>query len=232
MNPIFTRPVMPNLRTTHKQEYLIPEGKTPAGTFRYHSKRKVRMLAPKSFRRIPLYRFKGIKSKGKRPALPIVVTEQGLGFHQRKSAPTNILFCYDLPGKSYRDASNYTQHSEAIFSNHTFLPLADIEQQIRASLEDGRFFIARQVRLEERFSDALHEADHPSWNNRFAWHEFERVEITTSAPFDPDNWNQRQHRRDISEFIAQLEQAHKAGWDEMNVRADLQHLLEQHKMEK
>ena len=177
------------------------------------------MLAPKSFRRSPLYRFKGIKSKGKRPVLPISVTEQGLGFPQRKQAPTNILFCYQ-----YCDASNYKLHGEAIFSNHTFLSLADIEQQIRACLKDGEFFIARQVNIEERFFDALHDTDNP-------WHEFERVEVTTLAPFDPENWNQKQHRRDISEFIAELEQAHRASWDELNVRADLQRMLEQHKSE-
>jgi len=177
------------------------------------------MLAPKSFRRIPLYRFKGIKSKGKRPALPISVTEQGLGFPQRKQAPTNILFCYQ-----YCDASNYKLHGEAIFSNHIFLPLTEIEQGIRACLKDGEFFIALQVNIEERFFDALHDTDHP-------WHEFERVEVTTLAPFDPDHWTQKQHRRDISEFIADLEQAHRAGWDELNVRADLQRMLEQHKSE-
>ena len=177
------------------------------------------MLAPKSFRRIPLYRFKGIKSKGKRPALPIVVTEQGLGFAYRKNTPSNILFCYQ-----YRDASNYKLHGEAIFSNHTFLPLADIEQQIRACLKDGEFFIARQVNIEERFFDALYDDDHP-------WHQFERVEVTTLALFDPENWTQKQHKRDISEFIADLEQAHKAGWDEMNVRADMARLQAQQKAE-
>ena len=183
------------------------------------SLKKAPLLAPASFRKIPLYRFKGIKSKAKRPAIPIAVTEQGLGFPPRRNSPSNILFCYQ-----YRDASNYKLHGEVIFSNHSFLPLADIEQQIRACLKDGEFFIARQVNIEERFFDALHDDDHP-------WHEFERVEMTTLAPFDPENWTQKQHRRDIREFIAVLDQVHKAGWDEMNVRADLQRLFEQHKSE-
>ncbi len=183
------------------------------------------MLAPKSFRKNPLYRFNGIKPKVNRPAHPSAVTEQGVGFPYRKSSPTNILFCY-----LYRDCSNYKQHGKAIFSNHTFLSLAESEKKIRACLKDGEFFIARQVDIEERFFDALHD-DHPWWNNRFAWHEFEHVEITNSAPFDPDNWNQHQHHRDISEFIADLEQAHKAGWDEMNVRADLAKIQKQQKDE-
>jgi hypothetical protein len=177
------------------------------------------MLAPKSFRRIPLYRFMGLKSKAKRPALPIAVTEQALWFAYRKNTPTNILFGY-----LYRDASNYKLHGEVIFSNHSFLPLADIEQQIRACLNDGEFFIARQVNIEERFFDALQDDDHP-------WHEFERVELTTLAPFDPENWTQKQCKRDISEFLAELEQAHRAGWDELNVRADMAQLQEQQKTE-
>lgn len=183
------------------------------------SLKKVSVLAPASFRRNPLYRFKGIKPKAKRPTLPIAVTEQALGFPYRKNTPSNILFCYQ-----YRDASNYKLHAEAIFSNHSFLPLADIEQQIRACLKDGEFFIARQVNIEERFFDALHDNDHP-------WHEFERVEVTTLAPFDPENWTNKQHRRDISEFIAELEQAHKAGWDELNVRDDMAQLQAQQKAE-
>ena len=177
------------------------------------------MLAPKSFRRIPLYRFKGIKPKVKRPALPITVAEQGLGFPYRKNTSTNILFCY-----RYRDASNYKLHGEAICSNHSFLLLADIEQQIRACLRDSEFFIAQQVNIEERFFDVLRDDDHP-------WHEFERVEVTTLAPFDPDNWTQKQHRRDISEFISELEQVNKAGWDELNIRTDMIQLQKQQKAE-
>ncbi len=175
--------------------------------------RKSPLTAPGSFRKIALYRVKGLKARPKRlPRLP-QVTEQG----RVLAHPTNILFRY-----MYRDASNYKQSGEAIFSNQTFLMPGEVEKQIRACLKDGEFFIARQVNIEERFFDALREDDHP-------WHSFERVEITTLAPFDPDNWSQKQHRRDILEFLADLERAHRAGWDEMNVRADLQRLLEHQK---
>jgi len=63
------------------------------------------------------------------------------------------------------------------------------------------------------------------------WHEFERVEVTTLPPFDPDNWTQKQHCRDISEFTVDLERAQNAGWDEMNVRADLTQLQKSQKSE-
>ena len=115
----------------------------------------------------------------------------------------------------YRDASNYKLHGEAVFTNHTFIPIDEIEKQIRSCLKDGEFFIARQVNIEERFFDVLHEEDdHP-------WHEFNLVEMTTEPAFDPENWNQHNRKRDITEFIAELEKAKRVGWDELKVRADV-----------
>ncbi len=126
---------------------------------------------------------------------------------------TNIRFVY-----MYRDASNYKQHGEAIFSNEKQLPVDEIEKQVRACLNDGAYFIARQIHIEERFFDALYDDDHP-------WHEFVRVEGTSTPAFDPES----DHRRDITELLAELETAHCAGWDEMNVREDLAKQLTGHK---
>jgi hypothetical protein len=117
----------------------------------------------------------------------------------------NIRFAY-----MYRDASNYKQHGEAIFSNETHLPSDEIEKQIRSYLNEGEFFIARQVHLEERFFEVLYDDDHP-------WHEFLGVDASDDPAFDPDH----EHKRDIAEFLLDLENAHRAGWDEMNVREDL-----------
>ncbi len=123
----------------------------------------------------------------------------------------------------YRDASNYKLHGEAVFTNHTFMPIDEIEKQIRSCLKDGEFFIARQVNIEERFFDVLHEDDdHP-------WHEFNLVEMTTEPAFDPENWNQHKHKRDITEFIAELEKAKRVGWDELKVRADVAGMQEKQK---
>lgn len=131
----------------------------------------------------------------------------------------NICFRY-----LYRDASNYKQHGEAIFTNQRRLSVEEIEKQIRAFLKDGEYFIARQVNIEERFFDALYEDDHP-------WHEFSRVEATTQPAFDPENWSVHKHKRDITEFIAELEKAQRAGWDEMQVRGDVARLLMRQKDE-
>ena len=118
---------------------------------------------------------------------------------------TNIRFTY-----MYRDASNYKQHGEAIFSNEKQLPADEIEKQIRSFLNDGEYFIARQIHLEECFFDILYDDDH-------SWHEYVGIEETSDPTFDPES----EHKRDIAEFLADLEKAHLAGWDEMNVREDL-----------
>jgi hypothetical protein len=125
----------------------------------------------------------------------------------------NIRFAY-----MYRDASNYKQHGEVIFSNEKQLPVDEIEQQIRSLLSDGLFFIARQVHVEERFFDVVSHDDHP-------WHEYVMVEATSDPTFDPGH----EHKRDIAEFMADLEKAHRVGWDEMNVREDLIKQIEKEK---
>ena len=125
----------------------------------------------------------------------------------------NIRFAY-----MYRDASNYKQHGEVIFSNEKQLSVDEIEKQIRSFLNDGEFFIARQIHLEERFFDTLYDDDHP-------WHEFISVEATNDPTFDPEP----EHKRDIAEFLGELENAHRAGWDEMNVREDLARQLAEQK---
>lgn len=121
----------------------------------------------------------------------------------------------------YRDAGNYKLHGEAVFTNSTSLCIEEIEKQIRACLQDGEFFIARQVHIEERFFDVLNEEEDHSW------HEFCLVEMTGDPAFDP----RHDHKRDVTEFIADLEKANRDGWDETNVRADLMEMLEKQKLE-
>jgi hypothetical protein len=118
----------------------------------------------------------------------------------------------------YRDASNYKLHGEAVFTNQTGLSLDEIEKRIRACLQDGEFFIARQIHIEERFFDALYADDHP-------WHEFARVVLTAEPPWDPEGIPER----DITAFLAELEKAHASGWDETNVRDDMKQLMEKQK---
>ena len=135
--------------------------------------------------------------------------------HRTRLGSSNVAFHY-----LYRDASNYKLHGTAIFTNQTLLSIEEIENQIRSFLKDGEFFIARQVLIEERFFDALHEDDD------HVWHEFVITEATTEPSFDPAHREQHFEDRDITAFIAGLENAHRAGWDEMNVRGDVAKMLE------
>jgi hypothetical protein len=129
--------------------------------------------------------------------------------------PFNIRLAY-----LYRDASNYKQHGEVILSNETQRTIEAIDQTIRSLLSDGCFFIARQVQLEERFFAVVNEDDHP-------WHEFVQVEATTDPIFDPVP----EVKRDIAQFLKELEQVHSTGWDETQVRADLIQQIEKERQE-
>lgn len=128
---------------------------------------------------------------------------------------TNIRFVY-----MYRDASNYKQHGEVILPNETLLTVEKVDTQIRSLLSDGLFFIAQQVQIEERFFDVVSEDDHP-------WHEFVSVEATTDPAFDPVP----EEKRDITKFLKELEHAHCTGWDEMNVREDVNKQIEKERQE-
>ena len=127
----------------------------------------------------------------------------------------NIRFVY-----MYRDASNYKQHGEVILPNETQRTIEEVDKQIHSLLSDGLFFIARQVQVEERFFDVVSEDDHP-------WHEFVMVEATTDPAFDPVP----EQQRDITNFLKELEQAHRSGWDEKQVREDLIHQIEKERQE-
>ena len=127
----------------------------------------------------------------------------------------NIRFVY-----MYRDASNYKQHGEVILSNETQRTVEEVDKQIRSLLSDGLFFIARQVQVEERFFDVVSEDDHP-------WHEFVSVEATTDPTIDPVP----EEKRDISTFLKELDQAHRSGWDDKQVREDLIRQIEKERRE-
>src|SRR3990172_1053862 len=89
------------------------------------------------------------------------IAENPKNLFRTRLGTCNVSFKY-----LYRDASNYKLHGEAVFTNHTFVPIDEIEKQIRSNLRDSEFFIAQQINIEERFFDVLHEEDdHP-------WHEF------------------------------------------------------------
>jgi len=109
----------------------------------------------------------------------------------------NILFEY-----LYRDASNWKQYGQAVFTNIGKIPLADIEAQIRATMHDGQWFKAEMVDLETCFfGDHDTDDDHP-------WHEFWEVSKTDLPTTNP---------RDISLFIHEMQRGRLRKWDESNL---------------
>ena len=111
----------------------------------------------------------------------------------------NITFSY-----LYRDASNYKRRGEIILAGSPGLDAAQAEQRVRAALERGEYFIARQVRVAEVFFDTFAPQDD------HCWHELAGLSPTIDAPTDV-------HGRDIAAFVAEIEQAGLAGWDEKQV---------------
>ena len=89
--------------------------------------------------------------------------------HGKKQNKMNIKFCY-----LYRDASNYKQFNEVVFSNPNEIPLEKIDLFIRANLISGFWFIAKDWNLPD-----LHFKEYPLDSDiDHGWHEFEFVQIT------------------------------------------------------
>ena len=79
----------------------------------------------------------------------------------------NIKFNY-----LYRDAGNYKEFGEIIFTNQDSKSLDEIELVIRKNLIEGEFFIPEKWNVPRlSFEDYSPELDHD-------YHEFESIEIT------------------------------------------------------
>jgi hypothetical protein len=96
----------------------------------------------------------------------------------------NIKFNY-----LYRDAGNYKQFGDIIFSNPENISLDCINESIKSHLIDGEYFVASKWQIPALFVFTFDkELDH-------SWHKFERIECTNEAATE---------KRSISEFINQL----------------------------
>ena len=81
----------------------------------------------------------------------------------------NIKFCYQ-----YRDAANYKQYNEVIFSNPNKRSLEEINNLIRKSLIDDCWFYAESWSLPD-----MHFVNY-KWDNELdhAWHEYNGIVYT------------------------------------------------------
>lgn len=88
----------------------------------------------------------------------------------------NIRFSY-----LYRDAGNFKNFGEIVFSNPHNLPLEELSTKLKLALLDEMFFDAFAVGVPELFFDDYdEELDHD-------WHEFECLTEVDSPPTDQQN---------------------------------------------
>lgn len=85
--------------------------------------------------------------------------------------PANVKFNY-----LYRDASNFKQFGNIIFSNPNNVPVTLITDIITRNLIDGEFFDANKWGVPSLFFDTKNQDDHE-------WHEFENIEVTEEPPY-------------------------------------------------
>lgn len=91
----------------------------------------------------------------------------------------------------YRDAGNYKNWGEVVFSNRNHLSIQDINKTITDHLIDKLYFNSADLKIKElNFLEPDIDLDH-------SWHEFYRC-ITTSDPVTDSDC------RDISEIIKRL----------------------------
>lgn len=113
----------------------------------------------------------------------------------------------------YRDASNYKNHGDVVFSGE-FTP--ELEEKLTSVLNDGEYFIAHQVGIPEVFlwDKDLEYDEYPvelvgtarykiDEEDDHVWHEFDGLSLTDAAPTDP---------RTIEEFIDEVVRQADLGW--------------------
>ncbi|MEX0740803.1 MAG: hypothetical protein WD071_15820 [Pseudohongiella sp.] len=91
----------------------------------------------------------------------------------------------------YRDAGNFKQFGSVVFDNNKCISVEELENQVRAALIDGQYFIAAKVGVPNLWVcpyDA--ELDH-------GWHEFEGLG-------DRDTDSNNVDSRDITTFLGDL----------------------------
>ncbi len=88
----------------------------------------------------------------------------------------------------YRDAGNYKNWGEVVFSNPNRIPVCVAEKLVTETLLEGQYFLADSSELPDlHFPELNVELDH-------AWHEFHAFTATEEAPNDA-------HGRSVEQLI-------------------------------
>lgn len=92
----------------------------------------------------------------------------------------------------YRDAGNFKNWGDVIFSNKRRLPIENINNEITLYLIDGLYFNANELEIKDLHSNSIDiDLDHD-------WHEFHACKNTDEYLSDVKN-------RDISDIILKLQ---------------------------
>lgn len=110
----------------------------------------------------------------------------------------NILLTYE-----YRDHANYHAAGEIVLANPGCLPPGLVESKLRVAMEDQEHFIARQVGIPEVFFE---KNAYPYGEEDHSWHTL--VSVSETRDLETDNLH-----RTVSQFIEEVQQARKVGWD-------------------
>lgn len=123
----------------------------------------------------------------------------------------NILLVYE-----YRDNANYHATGEIVFANPGSMPPGLVESQLRAAMQDHEHFIARQVGIPEVFFE---KETYPYGEEDHSWHTL--VSVCESRDLETDKTH-----RTVSQFIEEVRQACRAGWDWKQVPEELLEVLQ------
>jgi hypothetical protein len=97
----------------------------------------------------------------------------------------------------YRDAGNYKNWGETVFSNPNEIECSQLRELITNALIDKEYFVASKVGIAD-----LH---FPTWDSieDHDWHEFHTVQSTVDCPTDEQG-------RTVEEFIEVLREASRS----------------------
>jgi len=101
----------------------------------------------------------------------------------------------------YRDASNYKSWGDVVFSNAECIGARTVEKALSEGFLDDGLFIARQIRLPERFLYKEY------WINGddHCFHEFYSIEDTLEPATD-------EFGRSIKKFVGEVAMENRRGW--------------------
>jgi hypothetical protein len=124
----------------------------------------------------------------------------------------NIVFNY-----LYRDSGNYKKHGRVAFRNPDKLSTTHLERAFRKAFWTEGYFIASQARIPEVF---FYE-EGSAGSDDHCFHEFDSVELTSSAATDTRS-------RTVRQFLQEVQREAKRGWVAFDPHAPMNEVYRRH----